>query len=358
MTRFVAPSKLLPQRRRILSANHLRQVQQNQNIAQLSASPPKGVAPLAGDSVVREPLADRRLDRPFCTNRIVYAEFGAVVHAEIKLRQIAVQVLLAHVLIRADQTALEDREIAFNAVCVDVLAGSRLAPVFLVVIDRSVLIRRPNGLVHASPVRVQFGIGMQIVVQHVMHFGPDGLLRTRDLARADLSATFHKRNEFLVLLAGATGCTLRLGRTAKFNFVGFHNLPRATERRFVRGGCHRFPDPMRHEPSRLVRYAEHSMQLVGRNAFLGRRHQVKAQNPLVQRDMALFHDRADRHRERLAASVALIHARAMRLALNERGFVHNSTVRADWAIRPVQGFKVLPRFVGVSEDWECEVGHG
>ena len=81
-------------------SNH--QLEQNQDRAQLSAPPPKGVAPLAGDGVVREPLADRRLDRPFCTNRIVYAEFGAVVHAEIELVQISRQMGWADVLIGAD----------------------------------------------------------------------------------------------------------------------------------------------------------------------------------------------------------------------------------------------------------------
>ena len=50
---------------------------------------------------------------------IVHAERDAVVVAEIKLRKIAVQVLLAAVLIDAAHAALEDREIVFNRVGVD-----------------------------------------------------------------------------------------------------------------------------------------------------------------------------------------------------------------------------------------------
>ena len=53
---------------------------------------------------------------------------GAVVVAEIELREVAVQVLLSAVLTDATYAALEDQELAFNRVRVDLAAPGQARP--------------------------------------------------------------------------------------------------------------------------------------------------------------------------------------------------------------------------------------
>lgn len=84
---------------------------------------------------IREALSSDALERNIGTHRIVDAKFDAVVLAEIEFSQIALQVLLAAALIRADHAALEDREEAFERVGVNVT----VCDVRLVVIDALVL---------------------------------------------------------------------------------------------------------------------------------------------------------------------------------------------------------------------------
>ena len=54
--------------------------------------------------------------------RITYAKLCAVVEAEVELCKVAVQVLAIHVLVRADQSTLEDRKEAFQRVGVNITA--------------------------------------------------------------------------------------------------------------------------------------------------------------------------------------------------------------------------------------------
>ena len=66
------------------------------------------------------------------------------------------------------------------------------------------------------------------------------------------------------------------------------------------------------------------------NALLGRAEQVGGVQPLVDRDMAALVQRAYGDSERLAASVALVHAGAMRFALNERRLIDDADRPAKW----------------------------
>ena len=97
-----------------------------------------------------------------------------------------------------------------------------------------------------------------------------------------------------------------------------------------------------------------------RDAFLARRHQAERQRPFVQRDMAAFHDGADRDSERFAAGVALIHAGAMRLAFNERRLFDHAAMRANGlAIWPADRLEIGARRVLIVENRVCEIeGHG
>src|SRR5579862_5569816 len=112
---------------------------------------------------------------------------------------------------------------------------------------------------------------------------------------------------------------------AKVGFVRLDNLALASKRRRI-DILHRLSDAVREKPGRAIRDAQLAVQLVRANPFLARGHQMEGERPLVQRDMAALHDRFHGHAERLAAGVALIHALAMGLAIDQRSFVHDATM--------------------------------
>lgn len=69
---------------------------------------------------VHQSLADGALNRAACAFRVIDLERDPVRIAEIELRQIAVQMLLAAMLVHALHAALEGREEAFDRVRMDV----------------------------------------------------------------------------------------------------------------------------------------------------------------------------------------------------------------------------------------------
>jgi hypothetical protein len=66
--------------------------------------------------LVREPLPGRAFDGDSFALHVVNAELGAVVHAEVELREVAVKVLAIDLLVDADQAALEHRKEPFKRV--------------------------------------------------------------------------------------------------------------------------------------------------------------------------------------------------------------------------------------------------
>ena len=71
---------------------------------------------------IRETLASRAFDCKRRTFAIFDAERGAVVVAEIVFRKITMQMLLAAMLIHTTHAALEDAEIAFDRIGMDIAA--------------------------------------------------------------------------------------------------------------------------------------------------------------------------------------------------------------------------------------------
>jgi len=68
-------------------------------------------------------LSDDAFDGAFGALYVIYAETNAIGTAEIKLAQIAVQMLLCAALIDAFHAALEDRIVAFDGIGMDVAAN-------------------------------------------------------------------------------------------------------------------------------------------------------------------------------------------------------------------------------------------
>lgn len=72
---------------------------------------------------VGEPLTHHTAQQKFRTFGILNTDCRAVAVAEIELREIAMQVLLAAELVHAPHAALEDREIAFDLVSAETVLG-------------------------------------------------------------------------------------------------------------------------------------------------------------------------------------------------------------------------------------------
>lgn len=160
---------------------------------------------LAISGTICQPLSDHAFECVFGAHRVVDAKSLAVVHPEIKLCQIAVQVLLRHVLISADQAPLKYREIAFRGVDVRAVNALELATV----IDKPVALHRPRGPERCTKVRMQRAfpvhVGKQGLANFATHFAlsagnhtrPHATARARHVPQAKQTACFR---------SGVCGC--------------------------------------------------------------------------------------------------------------------------------------------------------
>jgi hypothetical protein len=291
-------------------------------------SPPIGKA-ASGDA----------LERFFATLEIIAL---ARVVAEVELDAVAVQMLRAHVVVGADNAALEDAEIALDSVRV-----GRAAHVLASAVVHDLML---GGAVHvailASVIGAERGRSVDLLAKDGLDVGSGDALH---VSRANRAAALDQREDSF--LAPATAETARgaLALVAVLllppheRLVGFNGLTFATERRLTFGSLHRGPDAVRHEPRRFLRHSEHTGELVARHAALGRAKQEGRQHPLVKADLAALEQRADRHRVLLTAVIALDNAHANRTArMSLRHFarlrrkplsVQRTTVRAKRTFR-------------------------
>lgn len=70
----------------------------------------------------------------------------------------------------------------------------------------------------------------------------------------------------------------------------------------------------------------------------------------MERNLRPLEESANCDRELLTAGVALVGPRPVGFALHGRGIPFDAAVRADWTIRPMEGFKEAPGFFGAVED--------
>ena len=95
------------------------------------------------------------------------------------------------------------------------------------------------------------------------------------------------------------------GLAANIGFIGFDNGIRTAQRAGRGSTIHSFTDTVAKEPCGLIGYAQHALHLLGAHALLGRGHDMRCQQPLVQGNVASFHYRASADSELFAAIVAL-----------------------------------------------------
>src|ERR1700730_11088714 len=104
-----------------------------------------------------------------------------------------------------------------------------------------------------------------------------------DMEGASFTAALHKRHDVVLLR-----CSLCIGavllRAADDCFVRLDKLAFPTDRAALLTG-HSLANTMRHEPCALVGYSQHAMELMRRDALFRGGHQMRGQQPLVQRNM-------------------------------------------------------------------------
>src|ERR1039458_4893968 len=106
------------------------------------------------------------------------------------------------------------------------------------------------------------------------------------------------------------------------------------------------PNPMVHEPSRLLSDPDGPVNLVGTDAVLGVHNLPHRHEPLVQVDRGVFHNGP-----RLGGELAAVMAGAAlpAVVLRLEGYAAASTARAGNAIRPAPRYQVLAAVVGIGE---------
>ena len=116
----------------------------------------------ASAGCICQPLAFEALHSDFSALRVIDSELCTSVHAEIELGQIAIKMLLVHMLIDADHASLEDGEKTFQGIGMHIAAR----PLILGMVNRFVLrFRRHNKPVGSRSVSDQSAVPMQMLAQ-------------------------------------------------------------------------------------------------------------------------------------------------------------------------------------------------
>ena len=249
----------------------------------------------------------------------------AVIVTPLQFFQVAIQMLDAHLVERADDRPLEQTPHALNRVGVN-LADN---PLVLRVLDRLMA-----GIVILDP-----DVGFQLI-------GVDGFGLVPDVAL----------DEAVQGVAADVGDALYPDLPAALDGTGHPGLaffaPRAdvaalaTDQRFVhfddtdqrrslkRVVTHRFSNPVAQVPGRSVGGADGTHELIGRDSFLGLAHEVDCQEPLSQGQVGIVHDGSRGHGELVAATPALPAVVALKLI-----HVHISATEASNPVGPAGGFQ-------------------
>src|SRR5208282_5631367 len=92
--------------------------------------------------------------------------------------------------------------------------------------------------------------------------------------------------------------------TADEGFVNFDTLVSPTEFRGVKLVLHRKPQPLKHEPCRLLRNTQRAMKFHAGHAVLAVAEHPKSSHPLIEADGGIFENRSHFQRELFLAALA------------------------------------------------------
>jgi hypothetical protein len=286
--------------------------------------------------LIGEPLARESLDRNPGALRVADAELLASVHAEIKFREVPIQVFLVHVLVGSHQAALEDGEKSLKRVGMHIAAR----PFELGMVDRFMLrFGRHHELVHLRAIGDQAAGAMQMDIERAAHVAMIEIHGT-DVSVALDQGEYHRGR---LRVQRGPNRLASLGGFRKEGFVGFDGDAFAAQTADVSTGGHCMTNPMSDEPRGFHAATEHALQLAGTDAFLGRTHQVDRLEPMSHRDVAVLEDGPNLDGELLAAFIALTYAWAGALArkLSDTVLIAITAVWADRASRPQMSLYVV-----------------
>jgi len=295
---------------------------------------------LATSCFVSQSLAGEAFDRKIGAGLIVNPKLLAVGVPEIELGQIPVQVLLAHVEVAADDSALQDRKEAFDRV-----SGERPAHVFVgTVVDGFVAEVRSHAPIVPRFVGAEDRSVVDLIEENWAKLvGSD----VANVEGANATAALDQRQDgFLAIDAASKPLTAMpvLFLAADVGFIDFHGFTFAAERAKL-AVLHRFANTVSEKPSGFHAALEHPLNLTGRNALLAGAHQVDHLKPQVQGKVAILEDSPHADSEGATAGIALAKANPAALALQapDAVGVTVATMRASRAIRPKQRLDIRER---------------
>jgi hypothetical protein len=291
--------------------------------------------------LISEPLTSNAIHKAIQPYQGVVLDV-AFVKPEGKFINIAVKMLLAGVVIHADQPALENSENALDAI-----GGHVVADIFpLTVIDRIVI----EGHASNADISARFvGMDSRTSLDILEDRGLDCLrVRSGDWhGDCPSAALAHPENGRFADCAASRleffAFVLVGFLTADKSFVNLDNTGEFLEI----GAAASFPQPMQDEPSGLLRDPDFLGKL-HRGYALARCHeQVHCVNPLVQRNVAALKYRPGAHGKVFLALVAAIEA-----ASPFSDSLAKAANRAARAIGPQPAFKVGPGRLLIREHLE------
>ena len=258
-----------------------------------------------------------------------------VVESPFQLFQIAVQMLDAHLVEGSDDGTLEKAPHPFYAISVNVannpllgrMAHSPVYGVFVLdpkVRPKFVGVNRLSFIPDCSIDEIMQGSALDIGYA----FDPD--------LPAALDGSGHPCLIALVCVSFASGAS------SYQSFIHFNNSDQS--RAFKGVVAHRLSDAVAEIPSRLVRYSQSSMELIGRYSLAGFAHQIDCRKPFSQRQMGIVHDSARSGAEMVTASQAVPLATAL-----DAGHFHATATDTGNPVRPPQTLQVLSALLIIIE---------
>lgn len=199
----------------------------------------------------------------------------ALIKAPLEFLKVTVQMLRAHLMVRADNRALEQRPYALDAVGVNISTN----PFFRAVIDAMVFgIRVFDPEVTGVIVGVDFaGFRVNRFRYEAVKGFPVAPLLLLLNAKPDRTAALEcpENHRFVSEVAASNVAAL----PADVGFVAFDRSTLAADRRGVYFG-HSLADAVAEVPGSLICYFDRAAQLSGANTLLGFAHQVHGKEPL------------------------------------------------------------------------------
>lgn len=216
------------------------------------------------------------------------------IESEAHFFAVGLEMLRAHFMPSANDTALQQRECGFDCVSVSVAVRVNLERMP----DRLVLVRESKSLCNST-------IDSKVICEKHIHVLADILadvlfqcaaLYVLSMKESQLAAALSDSDDRL-FLGSASASIESATATANIGFVYF-NL--AVEHRLA-GFYHRRTDSVAKEPSRLVADSKRALNLTGAHTLLGLTEQVGRSKPLIQRQVSVIENRSGSDGELIAA---------------------------------------------------------